>query len=391
MELLTDYRTKFINMKTESWIHIVLISVGIAGCTASGQVEGNKASKDVLPVTKLITKDTVLLHEYVTGIQAVRNVEIRARVSGFLDKIFVDEGKEVKKGQPLFQINDEEYKTDLARAKANLTSAIAEAKTAELDLDRVRTLVDKKVISKTELEVAKAKLTAAQAKIEEARSAQANAALKLSYTFIKAPFDGVIDRIPLKVGSLIEEGTLLTTVSDNSAVFAYFHVSENEYLQYVKTKLRSEDAENSNVTARLVLADGTSYGHKGKIETMEGEFDESTGSIAFRARFPNPEKLLKHGSTGRVRLANDVEDALMVPQKAVFEIQDKNYVFVLDSQNKVKMQEFKPRTRFSHFYIVESGLEPGDRVVYEGIQNIRDGAQIVPEYIAMDSLLAPME
>lgn len=364
-------------------ISIILASVGISGCSASGQVD--KSGKETLPVTKLITKDTILHHEYVTDIQAVRNVEIRARVSGYLDKILVDEGKEVKQGQPLFQINDAEYRAEVAKAKANLTSAIAEAKTNELELDRVQILVDKKVISKTELEVAKAKLAAANARIEEARSAYSNAQLKLSYTFIRAPFDGIIDRIPLKVGSLVEDGALLTTVSDIGSVYAYFHISENEYLQYAKTKL--SQAKPENVNARLVLADGTHYDHKGQIETLEGEFDENTGSIAFRARFPNPSKMLKHGSTGKVRLANGVDDALMVPQKAVFEIQDKNYVFVVDNENKVKMKEFKPKTRFSHFYIVDSGLEPGDKVVYEGIQNIREGSQIIPEYVAMDSLL----
>ncbi len=374
-------------MKVNPIIYILvstsLAGLGIAGCTASGQVDNS--GKEILPVTKLITKDTILHHEYVTDIQAIRNVEIRARVAGYLEKIMVDEGKEVKKGQPLFQINDAEYKAEVAKAKANLSSAIAEAKTNELEMDRVQILVDKKVISKTELEVAKAKLAAAQARIDEARSAYSNAHLRLSYTFIRAPFDGVIDRIPLKVGSLIENGALLTTVSDIGSVYAYFHVSENEYLQYAKTKLSG--ANQNNVNARLVLADGTHYDHHGKIETLEGEFDESTGSIAFRSRFPNPDKMLKHGSTGKVRLANGVEDALMVPQKAVFEIQDKNYVFVVDAQNIVKMREFKPRTRFSHFYIVDSGLEAGDRVVYEGIQNIREGAEIVPEYIAMDSLL----
>ncbi|MDJ1482123.1 efflux RND transporter periplasmic adaptor subunit [Cytophagaceae bacterium YF14B1] len=375
-------------MKTNSLLSALvgtsLATIGIAGCTASGQVD-NSSSKEILPVTKLITKDTILLHEYVTDIQAVRNVEIRARVSGYLDKILVDEGKEVKKGQPLFQINDAEYKSELMKAKAALTSATAEAKTDELELERVKLLVEKKVISKTELEVAKAKLAVANARIEEARSAYANAELKLSYTFIRAPFDGIIDRIPLKTGSLIDEGALLTTVSDINAVYAYFHVSENEYLQYIKTKLSGANPNSANI--KLILADGTNYEQKGKIETMEGEFDESTGSIAFRAHFPNPEKILKHGSTGKVRLANDVDNALMVPQKAVFEIQDKNYVYVVDGNNKVKMKEFKPKTRFSHFYIVDSGLQAGDKVVYEGIQNIREGSQIVPEFIAMDSLL----
>lgn len=206
-----------LTMKNILWHSLLPVSLWIAGCTAKSQTNPEEASDRVLPVTRVVARDTVLMHEYVSDIQAVRNVEIRARVSGFLDKIYVDEGKEVKKGQLLFAINDEEYKAELAKARANRQSAIAEAKTAELGLDRVRMLVDKKVISKTELEVAKSKLNAARARINEARSAESNAAIRLSYAHIRAPFNGIIDRIPLKAGSLIEEGTLLTSVSDNKA------------------------------------------------------------------------------------------------------------------------------------------------------------------------------
>jgi membrane fusion protein (multidrug efflux system) len=242
------------------------------------------------------------------------------------------------------------------------------------------------VISKTELEVANSKLNAARARIEESRSAQANASIRLSYANIRASFDGIIDRIPLKSGSLVEEGTLLTSVSDNRAVFTYFNVSEGEYQEYIKT--RQEHPNRKDTEVSLVLADGSTYPHAGKIETMEGEFDASTGSIAFRARFPNPDKLLKHGATGTVRLANRIDDALIVPQKAVFEIQDKNYVYVVDANNRITMKSFVPKARFSHFYIVESGLQPGERIVYEGIQNVKDGLQIVPHAVTLDSLLA---
>ncbi len=373
-------------MKNYFWIFIPFLGVSMAGCTANSQTDQKKLNDKLLPVTRLITKDTALLHEYVADIQAIRNVEVRARVAGFLEKIYVDEGQQVKKGQLLFRINAEEYQAALARARAALENALAQSKTAELEVDRVGMLVDKKVISKTELDVAKAKQKAARAKIEEARSALANANIRLSYTEIRAPFNGIMNRIPLKSGSLIEEGTLLTTVSDIGSVYAYFNVSEGEYLEYLKARQRHPQQNNSVV--RLQLADGTGYPQAGRIETVEGEFDAGTGSIAFRARFPNPDKLLKHGATGTVRLANRIEDALIVPQKAVFEIQDRNYVFVVDSTNTIRMQHFVPQARFSHFYVVKSGLKPGDVIVYEGIRNIRDGLQIVPEMVPMDSLLA---
>jgi membrane fusion protein (multidrug efflux system) len=325
-------------------------------------------------------KDTVLAHEYVADIQAVQNVELRARVAGFLDRIYVDEGQDVRKGQILFKINDEEYKAELAKARANLQNAIAEAKAVELEVDRLRVLVEKKVVSDTELDVAMAKLEAAKARINEAESAQSNASMRLSYTSIRAPFDGIIDRIPLKRGSLIDNGTLLTTASDISEIFVYFYVSEAEYLHYVKNK----DQQDSN-EVQLILADGSDYPYPGSIETMEGEFKASTGSIAFRARFPNPDQLLKHRATGRIRLYNRIENAVIVPQKSVFEIQDKNYVYILDANNQVKLKNFIPMTRFSHYYIVESGLEPGDRIVYEGIQNLQDGMTIDPRPVDMDT------
>jgi membrane fusion protein (multidrug efflux system) len=375
-------------MKALTWIKFLCIGLGLAACTASSKETetSGEAHAEVreFPVTRLITRETTLHREYVGDIHALRNVEIYARVKGYLEQIYVDEGQEVKKGQTLFRINDEEYKAELAKARADLKTAIAEAKAAELELNQVRGMVEKAVISKTELDVAQAKYDAVHAGIDNARSALSNASLRLAHTHIKAPFDGVIDRIPLKAGSLIDEGTRLTTVSDIHSVYAYFNVSENEYLEYAK--LRMKDTVDSNNQVELQLADGTFYSHKGKIETMEGEFDTGTGSIAFRARFPNPKNLLKHGSTGSIRLANHLSDALIVPQKATFEIQDKSYVFVVDQHNQVKMRSFVPKTRVDHFYVVEDGLKPGEKVVYEGLQNLRDGMKIIPRYIGMDSL-----
>lgn len=351
--------------------------------TSSKNVEEAKAPL-ILPVTNVIVRDANLYREYVADIQAVQNVELRARVQGFLERIFVDEGQKVKKGQLLFKINDEEYKAEVAKATANYESAIAVAKASELEVARLKIMVEKNVISKTELDVALARLNAAEARIEEARWAKTNAVLKLSYTSIRAPFDGIIHRIPFKVGSLIDHGTLLTTASDINEVYVYFNVSEDEYLAYVKSRIEETGKENRLVN--LVLADGMRYPYEGSIETMEGEFQASTGSIAFRAIFPNPNSLLKHGATGKIRMANPLNNAIMVPQKAVFEIQDKNYVFVVDSTNQVRMRNFVPKTRLASYYIVESGLQAGDKIVYEGIQGVRDGMIINPKPVGLDSL-----
>lgn len=364
---------------------MLIAAMGMAALACSNKEEHSTSDLQTLPVTKLTTRDTVLHREYVGDIDAFRNVEIRARVQGYLDKIYVDEGQEVKKGQPLFQINNEEFVAALTQARANLKSTEAEAKAMDLEMQRVKVLVEKQVISKSELEVAEARCAAMNARIDEARSALSNAEIRLSHANIRAPFDGVIDRIPMKIGSLIDEGVLLTTVSDVQSIYAYFNVSEHEYLDYVKKKINTDDGGADEV--ELILADGTEYAYKGKIETIESEFETSTGTIAFRARFPNPDKLIRHGASGRIRLANEARNLLLVPQKATLEIQDKTYVFVVNDKNQVNMQSFVPRARFSHFYIVETGLKPGDRVVYEGIQNIRNGMEITPSDMPLDSLI----
>jgi membrane fusion protein (multidrug efflux system) len=354
-------------------------SLLLSGC-GKGQAETTSEAADAppqVPVVALRTTDQRLYHEHVADIQAERNVEVRAKVRGFLEHIFVDEGKFVKKGQPLFRIQPSEYENQLARAKAAETAAEAEVASAKVQVERVQLLVSKNIIAKTETDLAQANLRTAQSHVAEARARQSTARLNLDYTLVRAPFDGIINRIPLKVGSLIEETTLLTTVSDLSQVLVYFEVPENEYLELMRLRQEHPERINSDTVA-LVLADGSRYPYPGYIETSEGEIDENTGSIAFRARFDNPSRLLKHGATGRVRLTNVVNDALLVPQKAVFEIQDKSYVYVLDSNNVAHTRAFTPGTRTGDNYVVKSGLKRGERVVYEGTQQMKDGMKVVP-------------
>jgi RND family efflux transporter MFP subunit len=360
-----------------------LVMIGLTGCFATEKKNNKEVDIPELPVIQLSEKDTILNSDYVTAIQAIRNVEIRPKVSGSLEKILVDEGQFVKKGQPLFQLNDQVMQVELERAKANLENMLAEVNTAELEISRVKLLVDKKVVSKTELDLAQARLKAAKAKVKEAEAAKAEANIRLAFTTIRAPFDGITNRIPLKPGSVVEAGQLLTSISDNSNIYAYFDVSEIEYLQYIKTKEKNSSKYND---VELILADGTLYSSPGKIETMEGEIDNSTGSIAFRARFNNPKKILKHGSSGKITLTTEMKDAILVPQKAVFEVQDKNYVFVLQPDSTVVMTSFDPLTKIAQSYIVRSGLKAGDKIVYEGILNIKHGASIHPRLVAADSV-----
>ncbi|MBO9200545.1 MULTISPECIES: efflux RND transporter periplasmic adaptor subunit [Niastella] len=369
-------------MKAFAAINILCI-IWLTGCGVKGNTE--KKVKDIeLPVFELQSRDTILHRSYVASINAFQHVELRAKASGFLENIMVDEGQFVHKGQLMFTLNDAEFKVQVSEAKASLTSAQAEVNGAEVEVGRVKSLVDKKIVTPSDLELANAKLAAAKAKVDEALAKQEKARINLSYTTVRAPFDGIIDRILQKRGSLITEGSLLTSVSDIHAMHVYFKVSEKEYLNYVKGK--KERAHHS--PAILELADGSIYKYPGKIETMEGEFDTETGSIAFRAVFPNPSKLLKHGASGNILLTSNISNALMVPQRSVLEIQDRNFVFVLGADYKVRMKSFVPESRIDDFVLVKTGLAAGDRIIYEGVQNIKEGSTVKPRMIAADSILA---
>lgn len=363
--------------------HLVLLILSLSCRTADKSPDSDEPEE--YPVASLIKRDIDIPLEYVASIQAFRNIEVRARVEGYLQEILVDEGKEVKKGQLLFKINDEEYQAELNRARANVISAEAEMKSALVELERVKLLVNKNVITRTELVLAEAKVEIARSKILQAKAEEVAASIRLANTSIRSPFNGVIDRIPYKIGSLISAGALLTTLSDIETVNAYFNVSEVEYL------MKFSKAKNQNAlflsNVELILADGTLYPLKGTIETMESEFEEGTGAIAVRAKFQNPNRLLKHGSTGKVRLHEARKDALLLPQKSGLEIQHKNYVFLLNENQTVSLKSFVPIARIGDFYVVGSGLSEADKFIYEGIQNVREGMVIKPRFITAEQIL----
>lgn len=352
----------------------------LAACSLSGKGSQDlTVEQPVIPVLKIQPSNITLEQEYVADIEASQNTELRARVKGYLEQIHVDEGARVHKGQILFTIDDAIFQSEFDKAQANLQTAQAEARVAELEIQNIKMLVDKEVVNATELALARAKYDALMARVAECRAIVNQAEINLSHTIIKAPFDGIIDRIPFKVGSLIDEGSLLTTVSDIQTVNAYFNVSETEYLQYMKALIA--DSLSTSDMVDLVLADGEQFPHKGHVETMEGEFEKGTGSIAFRARFPNPQFILKHGSSGRVRLSRKFENAILVPQKSTFEVLDRTYVFVTDKEGNVKQREIQPESRFGTYYIVKSGLYAGDLVIFEGIQNVKEGDRITPREV----------
>lgn len=363
----------FYPVKTITSVSIILSIIIFGSCQKNKTTDHKQES---FPTTTILKTDTFTYSDYVSEIHAIQNVEIRARVAGYLEKIHVDEGIHVKEGQLLFSINNREYVEELAKAKALHKSTIAEVYAAELELKNVMQLAEKKIVSSTEVALAKNRLEAQKAKMDEANAHQAYIQIKLSNTEIKAPFDGVINRIPHKIGSLIDEGTLLTSISEYDEVYAYFDVSEKEYLNYARN-LKADSVESKIVS--LILADGNEHKYKGMIETVEGVIDESTGSIAFRAKFPNPDKLIKHGASGRVRLRKKFTNVLLVPQKSTFEIQDKLFVYVVDKTNKIQMRNIDYVARLPHLFIVNKGIDSGERIVYEGIQNVKADMVIKPD------------
>ncbi|MBS1773632.1 MAG: efflux RND transporter periplasmic adaptor subunit [Bacteroidetes bacterium] len=326
----------------------------MAGCTSKTE---KKEEENKYVATNPLRVDTSFTKEYVAQIRSVRNIELRAQEKGYLQNIYVDEGQFVKAGQVLFRIMPKVYEAELLKAQA-------EAKTAEIELQNAKTLADKNIISKNEQAVAQAKLDAARAEIALAK-------LHLSFTEIRAPFDGTIDRIPKKLGSLIDEGELLTSLSDNSNMFAYFNVSEPEYLDY-QTHIKNRGSNKVG----LLLANGEHLQYQGEVETIESEFDNETGNIAFRAKFPNPDKLLRNGETGKVLMTIPLHGALIIPQKATYEIQDKHYVFVIDKNNVVRSKNITIKGEMPDLYVVDSGLEEDDVILLEGVQKVKDDDKV---------------
>ncbi len=352
---------------------VMLMSLGTVLCQTSCTSE--KAVKEEAgkyAVTTPLKIDTSFVKEYVSQIRSVRNIEIRTQEKGFLQNIYVDEGQFVKAGQLLFRIMPKIYEAELLKAEA-------EANAATIELQNAKTLADKNVVSKNEQAMA-------QARLDQAKAEVALAKLHLSFTEIRAPFDGTVDRIPKKLGSLVDEGELLTSLSDNSQMFAYFNVSEPEYLDFqtnTKSSLHNQ--------VGLLLANNQPLPYKGAVETIESEFDSETGNIAFRAKFPNPGKLLKHGETGKVLMTVPLHNALVIPQKATYEIQDKKYVFVVDKNGQVKSRNITISNAMPDLYVIAAGLSGAENILLEGVQKVKDGDKIESEFVAPKEVITRLK
>ena len=319
---------------------------------------------------------------YPATIKGQQDIEIRARVSGYITKLCVDEGAVVHKGQPLFLIDAVPYQKAVQAAEAAVEVAKANVATAQLTVDSKTELHAQNIISDYDLQTAKNSLASAKAALAQAEAQLASARNDLSYTTITSPSDGVVGTIPFRVGSLVGTTTQepLTVVSDINKMFVYFSMNEKQLLALTRQK---DGSVNSMIGAmpevQLQLADGTMYPAKGKIETLSGVIDLSTGAVQMRATFPNAQRLLRSGGTGTVLIPSVLDSALLIPQSATYEVQDKKFVYVLGDSSKVKNTEITvfPLDNGKQ-YVVTSGLKPGEQVVVEGVATLRDGMPIQP-------------
>lgn len=361
-------------MKNFSIVSIFALLI-LASCGKKEEQQMPPQGPVPFPVQTVTKQDAVIYQEYTANLEGQQNVEIRAKVNGFIQKIYVDEGQVVKKGQLLFKLETQTQNQDAAAAQANV-------KAAQVEVDRLKPLVDRKIISEVQLETAKAKLA-------QSKSAYGSIVANIGFGTIVSPVNGVIGSLPFREGSLVSSASEmpLTTVSDTKIVRAYFSMNEKQLLFFNKTFKGATTAEKLKAAPEvsLLLVDGSEYDQKGKLATMNGLVDPQTGTTQFRAEFKNPEAILRSGSSGIVRLPIVEKDAILVPQNAVFEMQGKKMIYVVGQGNKVKSKIIEVSGTSELNFIVTSGLNEGEVVVIEGASKLKDDAEIIPQQAKMEA------
>ena len=358
---------------------VLLSSCGKGKDDAAAAATAAAAPKQYKAVT-LQPMSATLNNDYPASIQGQQNIEIRPRIEGYIDKIYVDEGAVVKAGQPLFKISAPQYEQEVRTATASIKSAQASVSAARLAVNKVKPLVDQDIVSKYELETAQYNYDAAMATLAQANAALANAKTNLGYTTVTSPVNGVVGSIPFRLGSLVSSANAdpLTTVSSIGNVYAYFAFNEKQLLSFAKDSTGSIAQKIARMPqVSLLLSDGTVYPEKGKIETINGLINTATGTVNVRARFPNTSGIIRSGSSVKVRIPEEVKDVIIVPQSATFELQDKRFASVVGKDGKTKNTVITVRQNtIGNYYVVNSGLKAGDRIVTEGVANLKDGTQI---------------
>ncbi|MAY21960.1 MAG: efflux transporter periplasmic adaptor subunit [Flavobacteriaceae bacterium] len=366
------------NIKTP--IAFTVFFLLLVGCADSKQQPSNTSQLAPYPVVEIPTKEVISYSVYPTQIEGTVNSEVRAKVSGYIQQVLIDEGEKVTKGQPLFRLETQSLSQDAEAAKASVNAA-------QVEVDKLIPLVEKNIISAVQLETAKANLA-------QAKSTYNSVVANIGYATVRSPINGYVGAINFREGSLVSSTNTnpLTTVASIEKVYAYFSMNEADYLNFLeKTEGTSlQDKINNFPKVELLLINGQTYKQKGTIETVTGQIDPNTGTVSFRAVFENPNLLLTNGNSGEIKIPTVYESAVVVPQSATYEQQGNSYLFTVGEENKVvsKLIQIKDKTKL--LYIIDSGVKEGDLMVVKGIGKLKDGTPIQPQKVAFDSIVKPL-
>lgn len=372
----------FIGKKINVLIFFVTM-LFLHSCNNSSEKDTQQSEKLQAEVLTLLPSDAIIEQTFPASLQGKENVQIRPQISGYIEKIYIDEGAFVQAGTPLFRINAAAYREQKNFALASLATAKSQLASAQLDLDKYKTLSDNKVVANFQYQKAKTNYENAKAFVKQQQSLVASANVNLGFSIIKAPISGYIGRIPNRLGALVSstDSQPLTTLSQVKEIYAYFSLSESEILKINASRPGANLVEKlkSFQDIKLLLADGSQYNQSGKIDMMDGQFDLTTGSVTIRASFGNPESLLRTGNTGRIVLKTTVQNVYKIPLLATYEVQDKLFVGKLNSRNKMERFALTGYKKSGDFYIVKTGFKPGDRIIANELATIPENTIVTPK------------
>ena len=375
------------------FIATLLFTACHSGGKTGGPGPGGPTGPAPYKTATVYSGPATMYYSYPATIQGEQDIDIRPKVDGFIEKIFVEEGAVVHKGQPLFQLRNPQYDAAVRSAAASVKIAEADVNTAEMNVEKVRPLVDKKIISDYELKSDEFTLQSKKASLASAQADLVNAKVNVGYTYLTSPADGVISTIPYKVGSLITSTSTnpLTTVYNTQNIYVYFSLNEKQLLEFLRnTKGKTlKDKLATMADVSLLLADGTVYPQKGRIVMASGSIATGTGSVSFRANFPNPLGLIRSGSSATIKIPVNIDSAILIPQKATYDMQGKKFVYTLSAKDStVNTGVQLSDNPIGDLYVVQSGLKQGDKLVIEGIGSLKPGIAIKPVPVNADSLYA---
>ncbi|HSE89907.1 MAG TPA: efflux RND transporter periplasmic adaptor subunit [Candidatus Binatia bacterium] len=382
---------ELIQRRSTKLSRLALVCLFLAAGVACSKKEAPPPPPPEVQVAEVIQKDVPIYVELVGATLGSEDVEIRARVEGYLISVNFTEGSFVTKGQPLYKIDPQPFEAALDQAKANLATAQAGLEKTDNDVARYKPLFAQQAVSKQELDNALSAQQAARAQVDAYKAAVAQAQLNLGYTNITSPVDGFIGTTQKKVGSLIGRGeTLLNTVSQINPIFFRCAIAEAEYLRIARRAQQSGKPADKQANVELILADGSIFSHKGRLDAVERAVDPTTGTLTGQFSFPNPERILRPGQYGKARFVTDVkEGALLVPQRAVQELQGLFSVMVVKTDNTVEQRMVKAGERVGNSWILDSGVKPGEKVIVEGIQKVQPGIKVVAQLVKTEQEISP--